>query len=146
MQLNFDDKLQVKGDVVWSKPSSDLVRINVDVAVSSSYLQNSLGFVLRDSAGLLIKVRASCLPVRYLPREAEAIGVREALSWLKEEGLDNFIVETYSFQVVQAISHPCVVSPFGFIISECVDLLKHFNRVLVRFVYRTTNSATHACA
>lgn len=35
---------------------------------------------------------------------------------------------------------------FGIIVQDCVNLLKHINPVLVRFVYRSTNNVAHTLA
>lgn len=56
---------------------------------------------------------------------AEGMGVREALSWIKENNWQNAIVETDNLTVVQSIRSTLpMLSYFGDIINECRDLLK----------------------
>ena len=77
---------------------------------------------------------------------AEALSIKEALSWAKEMKLDNFILETDALKVVQFIRNPAVTSPVGILVSDCVSLLKFFNNVVVTHVCRSANGAAHSCA
>ena len=47
--------------------------------------------------------RATPITGSFSPREAEAISVQEALSWLKEKGVDKCIVEPDSLQTIEGI-------------------------------------------
>ena len=37
-------------------------------------------------------------------------------------------------------------SPFHTIVSDCIDLFKHFRHVLVQFVHRSANEVAHVLA
>ena len=47
--------------------------------------------------------RETTITGSFSPQEAEAISVREALSWLKEKGVDKCIVESYSLPMIEGI-------------------------------------------
>ena len=134
------------GDLCWSKPQSGMLKLNIDVVVHPCLNKAGIGWVLRNSQGSLVHAKSQSLPDFLSPKEAEAVGVKEALSWLKFVGFDNCIVELDSLQVIQALRNQDVVSPFGFLIDDCLSLVQHFRNVQFRFVYRTANSVVHACA
>ena len=74
------------------------------------------------------------------------MGVKEALSWIKESHLSNVSVETDCLAVVQAIrSRGATLSYFGRIINECKSLLSVLEdrNVDVKFVKRSANKVAH---
>nr|GMD24999.1 uncharacterized protein LOC109189292 [Ipomoea batatas] len=66
-----------------------------------------MGFynVLRDDKGMFIEVKVVKWNDAFLPREAEATAIKEALSCLKDRNFDNVQVEIDSLQVVRSSSH-----------------------------------------
>lgn len=72
--------------------------------------------------------------------------MKEALSWLITRRNQHCIIESDS----QILVNACKGSPgeaiFGTIVGDCIQILKHINPVLVRFVYRSANSVAHALA
>lgn len=59
-------------------------KVNTDVAIfedSNIYIYDIVG---RDHDGQLLEARSSCKQGCLYPELAEAIGIREALSWVKE--------------------------------------------------------------
>ena len=74
----------------------------------------------------------------------EALGVREALSWIKDRGQMKVIIETDCLRVVQAMrSRDVDFSPFGLIIQDCTFILVTLRDVKVVFVKRSANSVDH---
>ena len=71
----------------------------------------------------------------FSPREAEATGVRQVLSWLKNHNYDNVIVEMDAKQVLDNIKGPSGSSAFNTIIDDCKLLLNHFAAIQLRFVF-----------
>ena len=65
------------------KPSNEWLKLNVDAAVFSDLRSIGIGCVLRNSIGEFISAMAVPIPLNLAPKEAEIMGVREALSWLK---------------------------------------------------------------
>ena len=77
----------------------------------------------------------------------EALGVREALSWIKRRQWSNVVVETDSLLVVQALrANMGMTSYFGNIIDDCKLLLRDLVSVSVYFVKRSANEAANALA
>ncbi|KAL8549711.1 hypothetical protein ACS0TY_008522 [Phlomoides rotata] len=53
-----------------------------------------LGMVAHNEMGGLIQDRSMLISVSYEPDEAEALGILEALSWVKQLGFVNVVSET----------------------------------------------------
>lgn len=83
----------------WEKPMNGWFKMNIDVALDYSRGVTGFGWIVRDDKGSFIA--AKCLSVRgtYQPKEAEAIAVSEALSWLKTTNMDKVQLETDSLLV-----------------------------------------------
>uniref|UniRef100_A0A803Q693 RNase H type-1 domain-containing protein n=1 Tax=Cannabis sativa TaxID=3483 RepID=A0A803Q693_CANSA len=78
---------------------------------------------------------------------SEAMGIREALSWLKDKPFQQVCVESDSLVSVQAINSSVVMySAFGLIVQDCKSLLDSMNNVSLRFVKRSANRAAHVIA
>ena len=136
----------VDGDVVWSKPLPGMLKLNVDAVLFSDEGATGLGWILRDSHGCFLKACSIHLFGLLNSGEAEAVSIREALSWLRQQALDNVLLETDAKQVVDLIRKPDSSSALGLVVDDCISLLKHFGNVSVRFVRRSANEAAHRCA
>ncbi|KAK9190098.1 hypothetical protein WN943_018699 [Citrus x changshan-huyou] len=106
-----------------------------------------LGCVIRNSDGAFLAARCVGRHGAFSAREAEALGIREALSWLKEYKLPCVIVEMDCLQVFQALtegfSGPNV---FGLIIEDCRELALVIGEVKFSYVHRSANFAAHSVA
>lgn len=80
------------------------------------------------------------------PREAEALCLKEALSWLKDKNFKKCIFETDSQTLARACKGVGGRSYFDTIVRDCVELFKHFDEMLVCFAHRSANGVTHALA
>ncbi|KAM7516245.1 hypothetical protein LguiA_005828 [Lonicera macranthoides] len=108
--------------------------------------QKSTGFggVLRDSCGTFIAAVQGIREGLASPLVAEAIGVREILSWLKQRGETCVIFECDSQLVVQAIANGREdVSMAGLIFQDCRALLQDLDQCFIQFVPKSANSASH---
>lgn len=150
---SFDDFLgymtQDDGHELWQKPQLNRVKVNTDAAIFEHSNQYSYAFVARDHSRQLIEAHSNCKQGMVTPELAEAIGVKEALSWIKDCRYCNVEVETDCMQVVQAIrSSISSLSYWGRVTEECRSLwlsLKASN-VLIRFVKRSENRVSHFLA
>ena len=61
--------------------------------------------MVRDSQGLFLHATSRVVNDLFQVRELETLGLREALSWIKQMGFDRVIFETDSLQVVQALQN-----------------------------------------
>lgn len=82
----------------------------------------------------------------WLPREAEAISLKEALSWVIERRYEHCIVETDSKSLAMACNGTPREAYFGTIVVDCIQFLKQLNPLLVQFAYRSANSVAHVLA
>ena len=75
----------------------------------------------------MVKAHTSKITGAYLVREAEALSLKEALSWLKEKQIEKCIIEIDSLQLMQALFVSCDHSLLLLIIQDC-KLLSSFFR------------------
>ncbi|XP_060959144.1 uncharacterized protein LOC133030423 [Cannabis sativa] len=92
-------------DVVerWTASHGNSVKINVDAAIFNNGEKYGIGLVVRNGSGLLVEGCTRLFFGQVEPVLAEAIGVREALSWIKDRRWRDVYVETDCLNVVQAI-------------------------------------------
>lgn len=133
------------GARLWSKPAEGWVKANIDAAVFSDG-SIGIGGVIRDSQGQFLGARSRRIRGAWQPREAEAIGLKEALSWVIDQGYSHCIFETDSAPLAAACNGSPGNAYFGALVGDCLHLLKHINPVLVVFAYRSTNRVAHALA
>ena len=135
------------GSVCWKKPCARWHKCNVDATLVRSRGFISFGAVIRSAGGDFIAAKSDILPSRFDPREAEAIGVKEALSWLKKFSFKSVVLEMDSLLVFNAL-HDKFYYPngFGTIIANCRALAQSLGEVAFSFVRRSANSAAHTVA
>ncbi|KAL8149999.1 hypothetical protein AgCh_006858 [Apium graveolens] len=150
---SFDNFLgymsQDDGHEHWKLPQSDKVKINSDAAIFEHDNCYSHAFVVRNHHGQLIEARSKCMQGKISPELAEAIGVREALSWVKDMRYQNVEIETDCLQLVQAIrSSITSLSYLGRVIEDCKGMLVSLKdkNVILRFVKRSANRVSHYLA
>ncbi|KAM6599952.1 hypothetical protein CsatA_019561 [Cannabis sativa] len=136
-----------EGSEHWSKPVTDKIKVNVDGAIFEAEGWFGTGLVARNCHGHLIEAR-SCSEPGYLDAAVvEAIGIKEALSWIKDKQWQDVQLETDCLVAVQALhSSVPLRSPFGVVIQECKELLVSLKSVQIQFVKRSANKAAHYMA
>ena len=119
----------------------------MDASVFAS--EGKIGFscVLRNSEGCFLAARCAGMTGRFGVWEAEALDIRETLSWFKGLQFPCVIIEMDCLQVFRALveefSGP---NGFGLIIEECRALARSIGEVQFSFVRRFTNFAAHSVA
>ncbi|XP_060972588.1 uncharacterized protein LOC133038444 [Cannabis sativa] len=88
----------------WRKPIVHKYKINVDGAIFEAENCFGVGIVIRDQAGHLVEAVSTSKVGVVTPKIDEVIGVKEALSWIKNHNLSDVEIETDSLVVVQAIN------------------------------------------
>ncbi|XP_074323404.1 uncharacterized protein LOC141660325 [Apium graveolens] len=91
------------GDEHLKVPHANSVKINTDVVIFEETNCYSFAFVVRDHVGNLVEARSRCLEGNPSPELAEALGIKEALSWVANADKRNVTVESDCLQVVQHI-------------------------------------------
>ncbi|XP_062076333.1 uncharacterized protein LOC133781375 [Humulus lupulus] len=131
----------------WIKPGTNQIKINVDATLFQQESSYGFGLVARDSSGRLIEAK-TCYQGGVFPDEVvEAMGIKEALSWIKSKNWHNVEIETDSMLSVQSIrSNQIMSSIFGLLIQDCQILLSSLHNVHVRFIRRSANRVAHVVA
>ena len=102
---------------------------------------------VRDSGGGFIAAKCQSFPGSFHPREAEALAVREALSWIKHLKLSKIIIEIDCLTVYSAlISQSASSNGFDLIIADCRAIAQLIGEVRFSFVRRSANAAAHSVA
>ncbi|XP_074324391.1 uncharacterized protein LOC141661307 [Apium graveolens] len=135
------------GVVVWVRPSTNVVKVSVDAAIFED--QNAFGFglIARGSDGALITAKSVLHTHLVSPDLADALTIKEALSWIDRMQWPQTILESDCLVAVQAIrSNTPMRSYFGGIIEECRSMLKRLHKVSLFFVKRSANMVAHQLA
>ncbi|XP_074364152.1 uncharacterized protein LOC141704900 [Apium graveolens] len=124
-----------------------LVKVSVDAAIFEDREEIGFGIVARDSEGALIEAKAVVHTELTDPGLAEAMGVKEALSWIEQMKWPSVILQSDFLSVVQAIrSNAPMRSRYGIIILECRNIMRRLNNVELLFVKRSANMVAHQIA
>lgn len=75
---------------LWTKPAMGWYKINVDAAVFPDG-RIGVGSVIRDEQGRFMAARCRKLEGAWQPREAEALSLKEAISWAIERNYDHCV-------------------------------------------------------
>lgn len=130
----------------WSKPLDGWFKINVDAAIDKHNKKMGLGCIIRNSNGNFIAAQGIPWKGVYSSKEAEAISVREALSWLKYRRMDNVQLEMDALQVYQNINSSSLSTHFDLLMNDIRELAKYFSNICFMFVKRSANKAAHIIA
>ena len=131
----------------WVKPQESMIKISVDAATFQEFNASGIGMVARDDRGDVILARTMFLEGLRSVEMIEAMAVKEALSWIKNQRWQKVIVESDSLVVIQAVrSKVHMKSPFGEIILACRSMLREQNTVSVSFIRRSANMVAHELA
>ena len=80
--------------------------------------------IVRNSLGQMVMARVAPTTGSFSPLEAEAINVREALSWLKDKGINKCIIESDSLHTIEGIRQKSHQSCFHLVIDNCKAMTK----------------------
>lgn len=135
------------GKELWTKPSQQTIKINLDAALFDSDNMVGYGLCARDHTGRLIDARAVCQRGRTSAVLAEALAFKEALSWIKSKQWHNVLIETDCLKVVQALrSSLTFTSPLGLVIADCKQLMQGIANAAFCFIKRSANRVAHCLA
>ena len=131
----------------WLPPSNQLYKVNVYETVFKAQRESGMGMIICDANGLVVVVLSKKFYAPLGPLEVEAKAFESGLQSAKDVGLQEFILEGDSLNVVHALeglSPPSVsVMPIIYgIHSSCHDVRK----VLFSHVCRQGNKPAHLLA
>ncbi|XP_074347318.1 uncharacterized protein LOC141686164 [Apium graveolens] len=130
----------------WYRPTHGWIKVNTDAAIFMEWSSTGVGSVIRDEYGQFIRARNQKMQALYSPREAEALGLKEALSWVKNLGYKRCVFETDVKELAEACINVQGNSYFHLVVLDFIDLFKHFDEVLIDFVPRSANVVAHELA
>ncbi|XP_019178767.1 PREDICTED: uncharacterized protein LOC109173878 [Ipomoea nil] len=130
----------------WERPRRGRLKLNTDASVDKQHGRVGFGWVLRDDDGRFRAAKNGRMMGLFRAREAEAMCMREALSWLKDTGMGNVEAETYSQLLCNAIHSESFFSSFGFLVGDIKELASSINDVEFRFIKRSANQVAHTLA
>ncbi|XP_073137676.1 uncharacterized protein [Henckelia pumila] len=131
----------------WHKPPRNILKCNVDAAILPNPPHVGVDSILRDHHGIVIASSQGRIHGLQDPATAEALAIREALSWLKNFNFFSIIVESDSLVVIDALNHSVADrSPFGLLIEDCKLLAQGVASCTFVFTRRSANQAAHALA
>ncbi|XP_060965664.1 uncharacterized protein LOC133034574 [Cannabis sativa] len=131
----------------WVPPTENTIKVNVDAAIFETTRQFGIGWAARDTRGVLISGHTRLFNVQATPELAEAVGIREVLSWIKTSRLQQVVIETDCLSVVQPLRSSIVmISTFGQVVNDCKALLIELKNVSIYFIRRSVNTVAHEFA
>ena len=130
----------------WVKPQQHWVKINIDAALFEDIGCIGMGSVVRGADGQFLMARSMRREGLIPPREAEALCLKEALSWIKDKNFRRCVFETDCQVLARACKGVNGKSYFETIVRDCMELFHHFDEVEVCFARRSANGAAHALA
>ncbi|KAL8099525.1 hypothetical protein AgCh_031966 [Apium graveolens] len=139
----------VKGDrsEQWVKPQTGVIKVTADGATFSEHDAYGYGLIARDSAGDLIKAKIRCKRGKVPGEFVEALEIKEALSWIKEESWSQVQLESDCLVIVQAIRGIVnMLSLVGSLVQECRDSLGSLHTTSLSFIKRYANMTAHVLA
>lgn len=136
-------------DSRWTPPEAGALKVNVDVSIREGAESFGIGMVLRDHEGVFMAGKTLCLQAPSSVFEGEAIGVREALSWIADQHLEDrrVYVESDSQLTVRAIHNEDVnYLEVGVVVESCYQKLQQLEHVSLSFIRRNANRVAHELA
>ncbi|XP_019155316.1 PREDICTED: uncharacterized protein LOC109152193 [Ipomoea nil] len=122
------------------------IRVTVDVAMDYRRQRMGFGWSVFNWDGTVRGVVMFAKHGLHTVKEAEALGAREALSWIKRKGWERVVLETDAQLVTTAVAGGRNISPFGLIVNDIRELLSQMPTVNFRFVHRQHVMVSHCLA
>ncbi|XP_060965698.1 uncharacterized protein LOC133034601 [Cannabis sativa] len=131
----------------WCPPNFPCIKVNVDGAIFAPEGRFGVGMVARCAAGMVLQAKSVLKTGLLQPHGVEALGFKEALSWIKSNGWVGVILESDCLRVISDIqSNKSMVSPYSHIILECKALCAEIGNISLSFVKRSANRVAHCLA
>lgn len=140
---------QEDGHEQWTLPQQNWIKINTDAAIFQDSNSYSYAYVIRNHKGEFMEAETKCNQGNISPEMAETVGIREALSWIKNSRRKDVVLESDCLQIVQFIrSSVTSCSYLGRLVEECRTILASLRdqNIVFRFIKRSANSVAHYLA
>ncbi|CAH9122276.1 unnamed protein product [Cuscuta epithymum] len=93
----------VESHTSWKKPATGVIKVNVDGALNIDRGKRALAWIARDDMGNFIRGGMNTVSADWTTHITEAIGVREVLSWAKEQGWSQVEVEIDALLIISRL-------------------------------------------
>ena len=93
----YRDVIPGDGASSWARPKQNSVKVTVDAALFSESSSYGVGLLARDDEGQVVEGRSEVFEGVVRPEFAEAVAVKEALSWIKTFGGREVVLESDCF-------------------------------------------------
>lgn len=127
----------VHHDEVWMKPHQpSYLKVNVDAAIDQSRHKMGFGFIVRNKDDLFFVAAKNFVQKGvYNPKVAEAVGIKEALKWVKSLGFDYIHVEVDALEIVKDVhaSSSSSFSKTSIILDDIRETFREFTHVIFSF-------------
>jgi ribonuclease HI len=131
----------------WVPPPAGMVLINVDAALFASSRCMGAGVVIRDHNGACVAACSDTYQEVIIPELAEAMAMRRALTFAKEEGLERVSLASDCLSIVQRINTGKMDrSICGPVIQDIKSLVASFLQCSIFHVRREQNMGAHLLA
>ncbi|KAJ8767793.1 hypothetical protein K2173_020733 [Erythroxylum novogranatense] len=131
----------------WMLPPEGTLKLNANSMFQHNSGVTGAGWILRDHLGCRVGGGMCNSGMAANPVLAEAIGLREALSWLKGAFTNSLVdVEVDCLELVVAIQGKHYGSYLGGIVSDINSLLDQFQSIAISHVKRSANQVAHRLA
>lgn len=137
---------QVDGKEHLERPHIGMIKINTDAALFEEFISYSYSMIARDHSGELVEAATYCRPGSLDPKMAEALGIKEALSWVKKKDCSGLVIESDCLTLIQAICSSSVTLLYlGRVVQDYKSLLVSFKErnVMLNFVKRFAKKVAH---
>ncbi|XP_019181954.1 PREDICTED: uncharacterized protein LOC109177101 [Ipomoea nil] len=144
----WTDLWEAKNEKVtnWIKPPLGWKKLNVDAAFDSTHRKMGFGLFLRDANGCFVAARKIPWHGLFRSDEAEVMGVKEALKWLKELNVDCVEVEMDAPKVITGLQSCKVFTSFDLILDDIRKLANDFVNLSFLFAKRSANRIAYFLA
>ncbi|XP_074377018.1 uncharacterized protein LOC141718535 [Apium graveolens] len=140
----------VDGAACWVMPQQNEVKVTVDAAIFDDKGSSGVGLIARVHGGYMSHARTKCYPEVLHPTLAEAMAVKEALSWVKRVknmAWEEVTIESDCLVVMQMIRNSAPMrTRLGQIIQDCRELIKKAHNLKLYFIKRSANMPAHELA
>ncbi|XP_031095273.1 uncharacterized protein LOC115999571 [Ipomoea triloba] len=128
-------------------PVDNVLKVYVDAAVFPDIRRAFYGVVVNDGHGVFVAATNGHLQCLADPHLAEALAIKEALSWCKDINFARISIFS-DCQIVCNLFNGSLPdhSYAGCVINECRTLKRHFEVVSLQFIQQSTNKLAHALA
>ncbi|XP_019198290.1 PREDICTED: uncharacterized protein LOC109192159 [Ipomoea nil] len=121
---------------IRSPPPSGMLKCNVDAAITEGF--RGAGLVIHDHHGNFVAAYATHLSCGCDPYLAEALAIKEDLTWIKARGITQIIIETDCMNFYNSFqSSHLDLSYVGVVIRQCVDIARDIGDVSVHHILRS---------